>query len=205
PHRHFGRAHPNPRPVRRAPRMFRVTAVIRLRAPSPFGAPSRHSPGCYLWLSFGLRLPGSCSSLRHRKPLLLASSSRPGRCAGEAGSEAARAQGYEPRTQAPHPTPLQGSSREAPPPNANHPAERDEDLYLYVGILSIRNLRLTLKIVGARRRGETRRSRGYPFWMCRQTGHATRCGASQTANGVVLEHPHIVEVEPISLNRTPRA
>jgi hypothetical protein len=31
----------------------------RLRAPSPFGAPSRHSPGCYLWLSFGLRLPES--------------------------------------------------------------------------------------------------------------------------------------------------
>ena len=69
----------------------------RLRAPSPFGAPSRHSPGCYLWLSFGLRLPGSCSSLRHRKPLLLASSSRPGRCAGEAGSEAARAQCAKPR------------------------------------------------------------------------------------------------------------
>src|SRR6185312_3996517 len=64
----------------------------RLRAPSPFGAPSRLSPGCYLWLSFGLRLPGSCSSLRHRKPLLLASTSRPGRSAGEAGSEAARVQ-----------------------------------------------------------------------------------------------------------------
>src|SRR5690348_1307112 len=127
--------------------MFRVTAGIRLRAPSPFGAPSRHSPGCYLWLSFGLRLPGSCSSLRYCKPLLLASSSRPGRCAGEAGSEAARVQGYEPRTQAPHPTPLQGSSREAPPPTANQSAERDEDLYLYVGILSIRNRRRTIKIV----------------------------------------------------------
>src|SRR6185312_8634411 len=116
--------------------MVRVTAGIRLRAPSPFGAPSRHSPGCYLWLSLGLRLPGSCSSLRHRKPLLLASSSRPGRCAGEAGSEAARVQGYEPRTQAPHPTPLQGSSREAPPPNANHPAERDAGFYPIVGFLS---------------------------------------------------------------------
>ena len=31
--------------MRRAPRMFRVTADIRLRAPSPFGAPSRRSPG----------------------------------------------------------------------------------------------------------------------------------------------------------------
>src|ERR1051326_250023 len=41
--------------MRRAPRMNSVTAVIRLRAPSPFGAPSRHSPDCYLWLSFGLR------------------------------------------------------------------------------------------------------------------------------------------------------
>jgi len=51
----------------------------------------------YAWLSFGLRLPGSCSSLRHCKPLLLASSSRPGRCAGEAGSEAARARCAKPR------------------------------------------------------------------------------------------------------------
>ena len=36
--------------------------TARLRAPSPFGAPSRHSPGCYLWLSFGLRLPESAAA-----------------------------------------------------------------------------------------------------------------------------------------------
>ena len=86
----------------------------RLRAPSPFGAPSRHSPGCYLWLSFGLRLPGSCSSLRHRKPLLLASSSRPGRCAGEAGSKAARAQCAKPRAGAASSLHLQDRIRNVP-------------------------------------------------------------------------------------------
>jgi len=33
--------------------------------------------------------------------------------------------GVRARTQAPHPAPLQGSSREASPPNTNHSAERD--------------------------------------------------------------------------------
>jgi hypothetical protein len=37
-------------------------------ARSPFGAPSRHSPGCYPWLSFGPRFPAIRSSLRCRKP-----------------------------------------------------------------------------------------------------------------------------------------
>jgi hypothetical protein len=53
-------------------------------------------------------------SLRHCKPLLLASSSRPGRCAGEAGSEAARERFARPRAgAAAHSTP-QIASRSAP-------------------------------------------------------------------------------------------
>ena len=94
---------------------MRVTAVIRLRAPSPFGAPSRHSPEVFRpRLSFGLRFPVICNGLTLLQTPLLASSSRTGRSAGEAGSEAARERCAKPRAgAAAHSTP-QIASRERP-------------------------------------------------------------------------------------------
>jgi hypothetical protein len=56
-----------------APGAARATQLRRyrrnaLRARSPLGAPSRRSPGCYLWLSFGLRLPESALACAATNP-----------------------------------------------------------------------------------------------------------------------------------------
>src|ERR1700752_407981 len=105
--------------------MFRVTAGIRLRARSPFGAPSRHSPGCYPWLSFGLRFLRQRAERTVRPPA--ASSSQPGRNAGRAGSEAARAQSAKPRAG----TPL-APSNGTPPVDAP-----DERAFAYVAVAAL--------------------------------------------------------------------
>ena len=125
----------------------------------------------------------SLQRLAPPQPLLLASSSRPGRSAGEAGSEAARVQDYEPRTQAPHPTPLQGSSREAPPPNANHPAEWDAVLYLIMGLLSIELSHWKIW------REAARRSRRRAVWMSANQPSDEIVRRRANSKRRVVEHP----------------
>src|SRR5579859_1534016 len=56
PYRKFARERAIRLPVRRAPRMFRVTADIRLRGALAFRRSAATLARLYAWLSFGLRL-----------------------------------------------------------------------------------------------------------------------------------------------------
>ena len=83
-----------------------------LRTPSPFGAPPRHSPGVTP-AQLRAALPGNLQRLALLQTPLLASSSRSGHSAGEAGSEAARVRFAKPRAGT-APAPPRRSPREAP-------------------------------------------------------------------------------------------
>ena len=100
--------------ARRAPRMCDVTAVMRFGR-ARLSALRRGTRQAVTSGSASGRAYRDLQRLAPPQPLLLASSSRPGRSAGEAGSEAARGRSVSLRPQGPHPFRLKEHPRERHP------------------------------------------------------------------------------------------